>query len=331
MDNKIMFSGIQPSGDIHIGNYLGAIKNWVNLFDKYFGIFCIVDYHAITVPYKPGDMANCIRDAAAIYLACGLTREYCIIFVQSDVPEHTELAWLFNTITPLGLLERMTQFKQKARLHEKNINAGLLTYPVLQAADILLYKAEAVPVGEDQAQHIELTREVAHKFNITFGEIFPEPETIISSGGRILGLDGVNKMSKSLNNHISLIETPENIWKKLSTAVTDVKRVRRSDPGRPEMCNIYTLHRSFSSEDEQKYCHDNCISAGIGCLDCKKILAENIEKQLEPIRMKKAFYDENPDEVTGALSYGAEQARKIASEVIKEVRDIMGIHKHFNQ
>ena len=203
---KRLFSGIQPSGDVHVGNYLGAIKNWVRMVDQYDCVFCIVDYHAITIEYDPQEMQKRILNAAAVNIAAGLDPNRCTIFVQSYVPEHTELAWILNTITPIGHLERMTQFKDKSKQHRENINAGLFTYPVLQAADIMLYKGEAVPIGEDQVQHIELAREIARKFNLRYGETFPEPLEILSEAPRIMGLDGKTKMSKSLGNYISLEE-----------------------------------------------------------------------------------------------------------------------------
>lgn len=247
---KRLFSGIQPSGEVHIGNYLGAIKNWVGMIDRYDCIFCIVDYHAITVEYDPKEMQNRIINAAAVNIAAGLDPNKCILFVQSHVPEHTELAWILNTVTPMGHLERMTQFKDKAKQHRDNINAGLFTYPVLQAADILVYKAEAVPIGEDQVQHIELAREIARKFNSRYGEIFPDPKEILSDAPRIMGIDGKTKMSKSRDNYISLVESSESIWKKLSTAVTDENRKRRTDPGNPEICNLFTLHKHYSSIEQ---------------------------------------------------------------------------------
>src|SRR5690242_15930948 len=211
-----IFSGIQPSGELHIGNYLGAVKNWVQLQHQYESIFCIVDYHAITVQYDPEQLRQRRRDMAVSLLASGIDPERAALFVQSAVPEHTELAWIFNTITPLGELERQTQFKEKAQRQE-SINAGLLNYPVLQAADILLYRADRVPVGEDQVQHLELSRVVARRWNAQFGrgeDYFPEPQPALAPNRRIMGLDGQSKMSKSMNNTIGLLESPEEIWKK---------------------------------------------------------------------------------------------------------------------
>ena len=237
-----IFSGIQPSGELHLGNYLGAVKNWVTLQHTYESFFCIVDYHAITVPYEPDDLRQRTRDMAVSLIASGLDPSVCTLFVQSMVPEHTELAWIFNTVTPLGELERQTQFKEKAARQE-SIPAGLLNYPVLQAADILLYKAELVPVGEDQVQHLELSREIARRWNAKFasgnGEFFPEPKPLLTPARRVMGLDGQAKMSKSLGNTVGLLEDPKDVWDKLRPAVTDPKRVRRTDPGTPEVCTIY--------------------------------------------------------------------------------------------
>src|SRR6059058_742388 len=237
-----IFSGIQPSGSLHIGNYLGAVKNWVDLQNKYESLFCVVDYHAITLPYRPADLRARTRDMALSLLAAGLDPEKCTLFVQSMVPEHTELAWIFNTLTPLGELERQTQFKEKAS-REESVPAGLLNYPVLQAADILLYRAELVPVGEDQLQHLELSREIARKWNARFDDrgffAFPEPQALLSTAKRVLGLDGQAKMSKSLGNTIGLLDSPETIWEKLKPAATDPARVTRKDPGNPDICNIF--------------------------------------------------------------------------------------------
>src|ERR1700674_2450160 len=239
-----IFSGIQPSGSLHIGNYLGAVKNWVDLQHKYESFFCIVDYHAITQPYEPADLRARTLDMALSLLAAGLDPTKCTLFVQSMVPEHTELAWIFNTLTPLGELERQTQFKDKAQRQE-SVPAGLLNYPVLQAADILLYRATVVPVGEDQVQHLELSREIARRWNARFAggtPFFPEPKPLLTPTRRIMGLDGQSKMSKSMGNTIGLLEEPEEIWAKLRPAVTDPKRVHRTDPGTPEVGTTYHRH-----------------------------------------------------------------------------------------
>jgi tryptophanyl-tRNA synthetase len=231
------FSGIQPSGIAHLGNDLGAIRNYVRLQHEYEAIYCIVDYHALTSTHDPDLLRERTRDMAASLLALGLDPEQCTLFVQSHRPEHTELAWIFNTITPLGELERQTQFKEKAQRQE-SVAAGLLNYPVLQAADILLYRAELVPVGEDQVQHLELSREIARKWNAEFGgghDYFPEPKPLLTEAKRIMGLDGQAKMSKSLGNTIGLLDTPDEIWQKLRPAKTDPARVTRKDPGTPEL------------------------------------------------------------------------------------------------
>ena len=322
---KRLFSGIQPSGEVHIGNYLGAIKNWISLLDKYDCIFSIVDYHAITIEYDPAEMQKMIINAAATNIAAGLDPDRCIIFVQSQVPEHTELTWILNTLTPMGHLERMTQFKDKAGQNEKNVNVGLFDYPVLQTADILLYKGCAVPVGDDQVQHIELSREIARKFNSRYGELFPEPQHILSDAPRIMGLDGKNKMSKSMNNYISLIEEPEAIWKKLSRAVTDENRKRRDDPGNPDICNVFTLHKYFSKKSEIDRINKECRTAEIGCVDCKKILWNNMVKELAPIREKSLELINNPASVMDTLNTGAEKCRRIAGETMKDVRSLMGL------
>ena len=322
---KKLFSGIQPSGDIHIGNYLGAIKNWVKLLDEYDSIFCIVDYHAITIEYDPAEMSAQILKAAIDVIACGLDPKRCTLFVQSTVPEHTELTWIFNTVTPMGDLERMTQFKEKSKQHRKNVNVGLFDYAVLPAADILLYKAEAVPVGEDQIQHIELSREIARKFNRAFGETFPEPAHITPNIGRILGLDGKRKMSKSLNNYIGLAEDKDVIRRKLLQAVTDENRKRRSDPGNPEICNIYTLHKLLSSPEEIAYVAQGCRTAGIGCIECKEILLKNLFAELDPIRERMKELEQKPEYIKEVLDEGTVKCKNMAEVTMEEVKTKMGL------
>ena len=324
MVNRV-FSGIQPTGEIHVGNYLGAIKNWVRLLDEYDCIYCIVDYHAITVPYEPELLAQRVVDATLVNMACGLDPNRCTLFVQSHVPEHTELAWICNCITPLGDLERMTQFKQKAQIHREHVSAGLLDYPVLQAADILIYKAGYVPVGVDQVQHVELTREVARRFNQRFGETLPEPQVLISPTPKILGLDGKAKMSKSLNNYIGMLEAPEVIWEKLRTAATDVHRVRRTDPGHPEECNIFTLHQAFSPPDRVEWARRGCETAGIGCVECKRELWTHMMAELGPIQERARALQEDPRPVHEALIRGAERCRQVAKDVMQEVRARVGV------
>lgn len=322
---KHFFSGVQPSGRLHVGNYVGAIKTWHALQDEYEGVFGIVDYHAITVLYDPAEMSDRILDAAASYLAVGLDPEKSVLMLQSDVKEHTELAWILNCVTPLGRLSRVPTFKEKARQNPDNINMGLFEYPVLMAADILLYKSEIVPVGEDQVPHLEFTRELARRFNTTFGETFPEPREVLSKGARVLGLDGVNKMSKSLDNCIYLDDSDEELWKKLSTAKTDPARKRRTDPGNPDVCNLYSYHQIFSTAEELGYCATGCRSAEIGCLDCKKILTERVKDAVAPIRERRRELLSKPDEVKGVLASGGDKARKIAGVTMAEVREKLGL------
>lgn len=322
---KHFFSGIQPSGRLHLGNYLGAISQWVALQDQYEPVFGIVDYHAMTVRYDPAEMPGRVLDAAASYIAAGLDPEKAIVMVQSHVPEHTELAWILGCVTPMGRLSRIPTFKEKVRQNPDNVNVGLFDYPVLMAADILLYKSEIVPVGEDQVPHLEFTREVARRFNAIFGETFPEPSEVLSKGAKLLGLDGVNKMSKSLDNCIYLDDTDEEITRKLATAVTDPARKRRSDPGNPEICNIMSFHRVFSTPDEIEHCAEGCRTADIGCVDCKKILTQHVLAIVAPIRDRRLALLSEPDRLVDVLSGGAERARPIARATMNEVRAKTGV------
>ena len=320
-----IFSGIQPSGELHIGNYLGAVKNWVQLQDRYECIYCIVDYHAITGSYEPDELRRRTREMAISLFAAGLDPKKSTLFVQSMVPEHTELAWIFNTVTPLGELERQTQFKDKAQ-QQKSVNAGLLVYPVLQAADILLYRADLVPVGEDQIQHLELAREVARKWNAKFAsELFFEPSPLLTVTRRIMGLDGQSKMSKSLGNTIGLLEEPEDVWEKLRPAMTDPARVRRTDPGTPEICNIYHLHQAFSDEATVELVAIQCRTAGWGCIDCKQVLLDSMMRELTPIRLRARELKAHPEVVTDALADGAAKSGKLARETMSVVRETMGL------
>jgi len=322
---KHFFSGIQPSGRLHLGNYLGAIKQWVALQDQYEPVYGIVDYHAMTVRYDPSEMPARVLDAAASYIAAGLDPDKGILMVQSHVPEHTELAWILGCVTPMGRLSRIPTFKEKVRQNPDNVNVGLFDYPVLMAADIMLYKSEIVPVGEDQVPHLEFTRDVARRFNAAFGETFPEPAEVLSKGAKILGLDGVNKMSKSLDNCIYLDDTDETITKKLATAVTDPARKRRSDPGDPDVCNIMSYHKVFSTTEEIGHCAEGCRTAGIGCVDCKKILIEHVLAMVAPIRDRRLELLSKPDDLTTVLIAGAERARPIARATMEEVRRKTGV------
>ena len=328
--NRI-FSGIQPSGEIHIGNYVGAIRNWVRLLDQYDCVYCVVDYHAITIEYEVASFQQRILETATLLVACGLTPDRCKLFVQSHVHEHTELAWIFNCVTPVGELERMTQFKEKGKQHRQNVNVGLLDYPVLQAADILIYKAGYVPVGEDQIQHVEFSREIARKFNARFGEIFPDPKVLLSTAPKILGTDGQAKMSKSMNNAIGLLDSPEVIWEKLRTAATCEHRQRRSDPGHPEHCNIFTMHQAFSKTDQISLVDQGCRTAGIGCIECKKILYENMIEEIGPIQERVKKMNERPKDVFEILESGATRCKAIAEQVMDEVRTKMGVKSEWKK
>jgi tryptophanyl-tRNA synthetase len=336
-----IFSGIQPTGEPHLGNYLGAIRQWVeqqDAPDPFDGIYSIVDYHALTIEMTAEQMGQRTLEMAASLVACGLDPEKVILFRQSDVPEHTELAWIFTCCSMVGELERMTQFKDKAEQQRHNVNAGILTYPVLQTADILLYKADRVPVGEDQVQHLELAREIARRFNRRFGATFPEPQPLLSKVPRLRGLDGSAKMSKSKGNTISISDSPEQIRAKLKVAVTDPARLRRYDPGHPEICNIFTLHDSFTTPlaeappgagttGAQRYeeIRRDCSSGALGCVDCKKELADRVIEQLSPIREKQAALLAKPRELEEMLAAGKARAGAIARATMEEVRARIGV------
>jgi tryptophanyl-tRNA synthetase len=321
-----IFSGIQPTGDLHIGNWLGAVRNWVALQDRFDCIYCVVDLHAVTLPYEPSQLAARTRDVAIGLMACGIDPERAILFVQSMVPEHAELNWLFTTVAPLGELERMTQFKDKTEKLE-SIPTGVLCYPVLQAADILLYRANRVPVGDDQLQHLELTREIARRWNNAYAKdrpFFPEPEGMVTEAKRIRGLDGQAKMSKSLGNTIGLLDTPDEIWQKLRPAPTDPARVTKKDPGNPEICNIFSLHKYFSTSETIAEVDVKCRTAGWGCLDCKRRLADAMVETLAPIRERALELKRDPAAVDAVLASGAERARAIARVTLKEAKQRMG-------
>jgi tryptophanyl-tRNA synthetase len=319
-----IFSGIQPSGELHIGNYLGAVKNWAELQNHHECFICIVDHHAITQPYDIDSLGTQTFEMAVGLLAAGIDPEKCVLFVQSHVLEHTELAWIFNTVTPIGELERMTQFKDKSRRQE-SVLAGLLNYPVLQSADVLLYKADRVPVGEDQVQHIELMREIARKWNAKFQEgFFPEPQADVGTGKRIQGLDGQGKMSKSLGNTVGILDAPDEVWERLRPAVTDPARVTRKDPGTPEKCNMYALHEHFSTPAVVQEVAEKCRSAGWGCVECKRVLAGNVAEAFAPMRERAQALRDNPQQVRDILASGAEKARAVARETMVGVRERMG-------
>ncbi len=322
-----VFSGVQPTGDIHLGNYLGAIKQWIELQEKAECIFCIVDLHALTVPYKPEILQNLVSEKAIIYLAAGINPEKSIIFIQSQIPEHTELAWLLNTVTPVGELARMTQYKEKAKKFKKNLNAGLLNYPLLMAADILLYQTDVVPVGEDQKQHIELTRTIAKKFNQKFGQTFKIPEVRLpKSGAKIMSLtQPQKKMSKTDNpeSYLGLFDEPVQIKEKIMKAVTDTGKVIKYDPKKkPGIANLLTIYSLLSGkttkEIEKKF-------KSKGYSDFKKSLVEIIINSLEPFRRKRKELLSREVYVKEILNQGRKRAQIIASSTIQQVRKKMGL------
>jgi tryptophanyl-tRNA synthetase len=319
-----VFSGMQPSGEAHLGNYLGALKQWVELQDRYECFCCIVDEHAIMGDFDPSELPRRVFDLALSFLAVGLDPERSTIFVQSDVPEHVLLAWLFNSVTPVGELERMTQYKDKSA-HLESIPAGLLNYPVLQTADILLYRATLVPVGEDQVQHLELAREIARRWNARFGEYFPEPQPILSKAPRILGLDGQAKMSKSLGNTVRILAEPEEIRARVATAMTDPQRVRRTDPGRPEFCNVFSLHKYLTDPALIPDIDLQCRTAGRGCVQCKGILADQIAIRFAEVRERAKELSAHPKRIVEILDAGASRARSEARETLGAVRERMGM------
>ncbi len=319
-----VLSGIQPSGGFHIGNYLGAVRDWVRLQETYRCLYCIVDLHALTQAYDPAGLPARVREMAIELLACGIDPERATLFVQSHVPEHSELAWILATVTPYGELSRMTQFKEKSERADY-VNCGLFTYPVLMAADILLYKATHVPVGEDQIQHLELTREIVRRFNNRFGQTFAEPMPLHKEPLRILGLDGKQKMSKSLGNYIAIGDDAETIRKKVSGAFTDETRLRKKDPGHPESCYVCGLQGYFSAEDKVAELHEGCRSARIGCVESKRALSDAMIEKLRPIQERKRELQAKPGYIDEVLWQGAERARVLARNTMAEVRERLGL------
>lgn len=326
MTTHRIFSGIQPSGEVHIGNYLGAIKNWTKLQHEYESIFCIVDYHAITVPYQPEELGRRVEELAATLLAAGIDPDKATLFVQSAVPEHTELSWLFTCITPLGLLERMTQYKEKAaRQEQASVAAGLLCYPVLQAADILIYKADLVPVGEDQIQHIELTRDVGRKFNHMFGETFPEPQALVTKTARVMALsDPTSKMSKSIpGGSIPVAASPEEIKKLVRRAVTDTGPSESKEMS-PGVKNLFTLLESCGSPDALERLRNDYEAGQLRYVELKDAVADAIAEELAPLRQRRAELLADRTELREILQAGAEKARRIARTTMLEVKEKMG-------
>ena len=317
-----IFSGIQPTGMLHLGNIIGAIENWVRLQEEYEAIYCVVDWHALTTTYADGINLRAESERMATeLLSVGIDPEKSCLFVQSDVPEHTELHLLFSMFTTIARLERVPTFKEKVeQISNKELRTyGFFGYPVLQAADILVYKATHVPVGEDQVPHIELTREIARKFNQYYGDYFPEPEALLGRSARLLGLDN-RKMSKSYGNTIDLTDDEDITLKKVQTMITDPARVRRDDPGHPEICNVYAYHQEFNTQDRVDAIDSDCRTAKIGCRDCKAELAEKINARVAPYRAKRKELMQDQEIVRKILAEGAEKARALAKETMKAVK-----------
>jgi tryptophanyl-tRNA synthetase len=317
------FSGIQPSGLAHLGNDLGAIRNYVKLAAEYEAIYCIVDYHALTSTHDPAILRERTRDMAASLLALGLDPERCTLFVQSHRPEHTELAWLFATVTPVSWLERTPTYKEKRDTQPDDINHGLLTYPVLQAADIAIYKASLVPVGKDQAAHLELSREIVRAFNNRYGHTFPEPKAVFTEAPTVIGTDGVRKMSKSIGNTIDILAPPEVLREEVTSMVTDTQRIKRTDPGRPEVCNVCQLQRFFGDDYEELW--DGERTARTGCVDMKRVLADRIIRHYAPARERYLELIAKPAMIDEILAAGAARLAPMASATMAEVREKMGL------
>ncbi|MFC2040774.1 tryptophan--tRNA ligase [Chloroflexota bacterium] len=321
---KRVFSGARPTGRQHLGNYLGAIQNYVKLQDYYNCIYCIVDIHALTSLEDTSKLQENIHDLALDWLAAGIDPKESIVFVQSHVPEVMELHTLLSMVTPLNWLLRVPTFKEKVKIQPQNVNYGLVGYPVLMTADIVLYKAETVPVGEDQLPHLELAREIARRFNSLFGNTFPEPQAKLTSSPLILGLNGKEKMSKQLDNDIEIALSPQETIERVMTAVTDPARRYRNDQGHPEICNIYKLDEYFNPLQREHFA-DRCRQADIGCVEHKTILAQQINAALEPFRELRADLAAKPQYIKDVLADGAKRAKAIAGETIKEVKQRMGL------
>jgi tryptophanyl-tRNA synthetase len=321
-----VFSGARPTGRQHLGNYLGAIKNYVALQDEYDCVYCIVDLHAMTTMESTEDLRQNTYEMALDFLAAGIRPLESIIFVQSHVSQVTQLHTILSMVTPLGKLTDLPTFKEKARLQPHNVNYGLVGYPVLMTADIVLYKSDVVPVGIDQAAHLEFAREVVRSFNYRFNtKVLIEPQMKNTEIPKVLGIDGREKMSKSLNNHIELAATPAETITRVMEMVTDPQRMRRSDPGNPDVCNVFSMHKIFSSPEEVAMVDLECRRAGIGCVDCKKLFARNLNTHLEPFRLRRADLGRNPNDVWDILKDGADRARVIAAQTMAEVKDAVGL------
>lgn len=324
-----VFSGARPTGRQHLGNYLGAIKNYIALQDEYECVYCIVDIHALTTVDTTENLRNNTYEMALDWLAAGMRPQDSIIFIQSQVPEVAELHTYLSMVTPLGKLTDLPTFKEKIRQHPNNVNYGLVGYPVLMTADIVLYKSNLVPVGIDQAPHIEFAREIVRSFNFRYNcQVLIEPQMKATEYPKVIGIDGQAKMSKSLNNHIELASTPEETQQRVMQMVTDPQRIKRTDPGNPDVCNVYSLQKVFSSPEEISMVNTECRRAGIGCVQCKQLLARNLNKHLEPFRERRNNLDKNPDDVWDILEDGRKRASMIAQQTMHEVRQAIGLPQY---
>ncbi len=319
-----VLSGARPTGRLHLGNYFGALKNWVSLQDDYDCFYFVADVHALTTVEDTVGLKQNTREMVLDWLAAGLDPDRSTLFIQSRVPEVLELHTYLSMVTPMGSLQRVPSFKEQFRARAENMNYGLVGYPVLQTADIIIYLANKVPVGVDQVPHVELSREIVRRFNGQFGEVFPEPDALLSDTPSIKGTDGDQKMSKSMDNHIELAATPEETAQRVMSMVTDPQRARRTDPGRPWICNVYALHQIFSDEDYTKTVYEQCTTAAIGCVDDKRALSDAINEYLEPFRERRAELATKPNLVEDVLAAGTERARAVAIRTMEEVRDRIG-------
>jgi tryptophanyl-tRNA synthetase len=327
MTRPRILSGMRPTGPLHIGHLTGALDNWVRLMDTYECFFAIVDWHALTTDYAdPKDVRDNVLEVATDWLAAGLDPARSTLFIQSLVPEHAELHLLLSMIIPVPWLERVPSYKeQQNQLAEKDLSTyGFLGYPLLQSADIMIYKADAVPVGEDQAPHVELSREVVRRFNHFYGPVFPEPKTLLTEVPRVPGTDG-RKMSKSYGNAVFLKDPPDVVRQKIKPMVTDPARKRRTDPGNPDICPVFDLHKAFSSKETQEWAAQGCRTAGIGCLDCKGKLIDHLLQRLEGIHARRPEFAARPDTVWDILRAGSGRAREVARATMEQVRSAMKI------
>jgi tryptophanyl-tRNA synthetase len=317
-----ILSGMRPTGKLHLGNLVGALQNWIKLQDEYESYHFVADWHMLTTDYADtADLRANTWEMVADWLAAGLDPEKATFFIQSLLPEHAELHLLFSMVTPLGWLERVPTYKEQLdNIKDRDLHTyGFLGYPVLQAADILMYKAQYVPVGEDQVAHVELTREVARRFNGFYGQVFPEPRALLTPTPKLPGTDG-RKMSKSYNNAIFLGDAPEVVSGKLATMITDPARKRRTDPGNPDVCPVFDLHKVFSSSETIDRVNRECRTAEIGCVDCKKLMAGHLNNALAPIQQRRRPYEQNPQRVWDILEAGTAKARRVAQATMAEVR-----------